>query len=400
MNTWIIAENDAISSSIEDALRLQGHSCPAANDITIEALPTELKRFNAGLGVFFVAVARLTAAHFETIRAIRAAISSESVLVAVSDAADQSAMLGAVRVGANDFLTLNDHFEEELSRLFSRIHLTRRGRSEKGHTVTVLPCQSPADANLVSLNLAAVFASRATACGLLDLHFQGGDLALLLKLTPRHTIVDLFTQQDTVDEPMLRQVVTTHDCGVQLLAGPASQSDLASIRPQACRDVISLAQRIWPAVLINIEDMRHAEQTSALSVSDDIVLTVRLDIASLHRANRYIDMLVENRISRDRVRVLALGAGHSGELPPAAVKKVLRVAEVCPIPDDPVAMIRSINLGNPLVLEQPNSKAAAALRQFAESLLGVPDSVGSAPKPLTTFKTAAALAANAIPFCR
>ncbi|WP_145115083.1 AAA family ATPase [Botrimarina mediterranea] len=399
MNAWIIAENDAVTSRIEEALRRQGHLCPAGSRVRLEALPSELDQLAVAKELVFFVVNRITPAHLESMRAVRTVIDDNALLVVVSGAADHATVLGAVRVGANDFLTINDQLEEELSRLFSRVHLTRRGRADKGYTVTVLPCQSSPDANVVAVNLAAAFASRATSCGLLDFHFRGGDLALLLKQTPRHTVIDLLTQRDAIDEPMLRQVVTAHDSGIQLLAGPTSLSDLTAIRPQTCEEVIALSQQMWPAVVINAEDALHAEQMRALSLSDDIVLAARLDIPSLHRADRQVEMLVEHQVARERVHMVVLGAGLAGEIPASAVKKVLQIAELRSIPDDPVALLRSVNLGNPLVLEQPGSKAAVALRQFAESLLSGPRSAGEA-KPLTTFKAAATLAASAIPFCR
>jgi pilus assembly protein CpaE len=398
MNAWIIAENKALFSRLGDALAGQAINCPTTNILTIEALSADLHRLAGCEGVFFIAASRLTQGHLESIRSIRAVIDKDALIVAVSGAADPTSVLGAVRVGANDFLALNDQFDEELRRFFSRVRVHQRSRDDSGRILTVLPCHSSADANAVALNLAAVFASHTTSCGLIDLHFRGGDLALLLKQTPRHTIIDLLTQRDPLDEAMLRQVVTPHKSGIQLLAGPTSLVDLSSIRPQACHELISLAQQAWPVVVINVEDVQHVEQIRALSVSEDIVLTVRLDIVSLHRAQRHIELLTENHVSRERVHVVAIGTGLSGELPVAAVKKVLQVTDVRCIPDDPVAMIRSVNLGNPLVLEQPTSNVAIALRQFAESLIGAESVRTYSGSSMTTLKAAAVIAAQA--FCK
>ena len=398
MNAYVIADNKALCTRLSAALQGHGIDCPPSNAFTMEALSTELQRLAGEEGVYFIAANRLAQTHLESIRSVRAVIDKDAVIVAVSGAADPTSVLGAVRVGANDFLALNDQFDEELLRLFLRIRVNRRSRDEKGRIITVLPCHSSADANAVTLNLAAVFASHTTSCGLIDLHFRGGDLALLLKQSPRHTIIDLLTQRDALDEAMLRQVVTPHKSGIQLLAGPTSLADLASIRPQACHELISLAQHAWPIVVINVEDVQHVEQIRALSISDDIILTLRLDIVSLHRAQRHIELLTENHVSRERVHIIAMGAGHAGELPVAAVKKVLQVTDVRCIPDDPVAMIRSVNVGNPLVLEQPNSNAAIALRQFAESLIGTECARVNSSSSITTLKAAAVIAAQA--FCR
>ena len=56
--------------------------------------------------------------------------------------------------------------------------------------IAVVPCQMPSDASILAVNLAAVLAQGGSRCGLLDFQLRGGDLAMLLKLTPRHTLYD------------------------------------------------------------------------------------------------------------------------------------------------------------------------------------------------------------------
>ena len=72
------------------------------------------------------------------------------------------------------------------------------------------------------------------------------------------------------------------------------------------------------------------------------------------------------------------------------------------IPDDTVATIMSINVGNPLVLESPNSKPAVAIKKLTESLMGieVDASQSNGPQSATAMKAAAVLALNTLPFCR
>jgi MinD-like ATPase involved in chromosome partitioning or flagellar assembly len=97
-----------------------------------------------------------------------------------------------------------------------------------------------------------------------------------------------------------------------------------------------------------------------------------------------------------------MGTGQSGELPVSAVKKVLNVPDLFCIPDDPVATIMSINLGNPLVIERPSSKISQSITKLAESLIHYLEDVtrGSALRPATAVKAAAVIALNTLPFCK
>src|SRR5690606_17644891 len=77
-----------------------------------------------------------------------------------------------------------------------------------------------------------------------------------------------------------------------------------------------------------------------------------------------------NQVPVDHIHLVALGTGHAGELPLAAVKKVLRAHHVHCLPDDPVAVLTSINIGNPVVNEHPQSKAALAIKRLAREIFG------------------------------
>ena len=111
--------------------------------------------------------------------------------------------------------------------------------------------------------------------------------------------------------------------------------------------------------------------------------------------------MTRNRVLREHIHVVALGVGHSGELPISAVKKVLQMPSVHCIPDDPVATIRSLNVGNPLVFESPQTKIAHALTALADVFIGESD-VAKPPArpPIATVKAAAIIALNTLPFCK
>jgi MinD-like ATPase involved in chromosome partitioning or flagellar assembly len=97
-----------------------------------------------------------------------------------------------------------------------------------------------------------------------------------------------------------------------------------------------------------------------------------------------------------------MATGNSGELPVKAVKQVLDVSELHCIPDDPVAVTMSINVGNPLILESPKSKASRAIVAFADALVG---SMATTPEPSTRSaaalaKSAALIALNTLSYCK
>ena len=83
---------------------------------------------------------------------------------------------------------------------------------------------------------------------------------MLLKLAPRHTLYDVVTQRESIDEIMFEQAMTNHESGIRLLAGPPLFCDSGNVQTHVCQHILGLAQSVYPFVIVNTEDILHAEQ--------------------------------------------------------------------------------------------------------------------------------------------
>ena len=399
MDAWIIADGDQLAGRIRESLLHLAIECPVTHVVRLESLGPQAEALAGFNGLVFFAVRQLERGYFEGLRQIRVALHDEAKLVVVSSVGDHGTVLNAMRAGAGDFLVADDNLHAEIASFVVRTGSQHKLSNVRGRVISIVPCHAPSDASLIAANLAAVIAKRIGSCGLLDYQLRGGELALLLKLSPRHTVVDLLRQQVTIEEAVFQQALTTHESGIRLLAGPIVFVDFKSVRPQVCQHIVDLARRSERFVIINSEDVQHAEQIRALAGSDVIVLTMRADVVSLHRAKQHIEFMTHNRVLREHVHVVALGAGHSGELSSAAMKKVLQVTSLHLIPDDPVSSLRSVNLGNPLVLECPHTRISRAITAVADSVAG---GSRSAAQPVSRQRMAAvkaaAVAISVLPF--
>lgn len=402
MDTWIIADSKNAALPLRESLRRQQLDCKASHILTTNDIHGSTGPVAGATGLVFLATGQLNSSHLELLSRVRAIVAADAKVVVVASGADQSLVLRAVRAGANDILSADASLDVELAGLIARVRLEGHRTITKGRAFTILPCHSPSDANVLAVNLATSIALLSRSCGVLDFHFRGGDLSLLLNLQPRHTLVDLLCQTEPIDEAMFRQALTAHKSGLELLAGPMSFGSLRNVALQACEQVISWAKQCWSVVIINCDDVQHAERIRALAASDDVILAARLDIASLHRTSKHVEFLASSHVPLNRVHIVLIATGQPGELPVASMKKILRVSHVHCIPDDPVATLMSINVGNPLVIEAPNSKPAIAIKKLAESMLGIPAEQVAAPSRYSAaaVKAATLLSLSALPFCK
>jgi pilus assembly protein CpaE len=399
MECWVIGDNQDLSERICKALQHLNQRCPETHLISLADAMRSPQLSETVNGIVFIALPTVGHEDIEIIRNIRKV--SQLRMVLVSSAADNASIVNAIRAGVSDYLDKDQELVTEISCCLSRIKRAESEQKPKSYTISIVPCHVASDSSILATNLAAVIAQKHGSCCLLDFQLRGGDLALLLKLQPLHSIYDLISQPQSVDEGMFQQALAPHESGLHLLAGPQLFSDLRGIDPSSCKDIVGHAQGLFPYVVIATEDIQHSEQIHALSHSDQVVLTMRPDLLSLHRAKHHIDFMLAHDIHNDRIQVAAMGVGLGGELPISAIKKVLGNTAVHAVPDDATALTLSINVGNPVVLESPKSRASQGILKLVSALIGDDTEVlPSKPEGMLGAKAAVWLALNTLSFCK
>ena len=96
------------------------------------------------------------------------------------------------------------------------------GDGELGRVVMVFSTKGGSGKSVIASNLAVLLAQRSEKpVVLVDADLQFGDVAVMLKLTPQHTIVDAVGSLDRMDQTMLRSLLTEHSPeGLLVLAAP------------------------------------------------------------------------------------------------------------------------------------------------------------------------------------
>ncbi|MDH3706608.1 MAG: P-loop NTPase, partial [Acidimicrobiia bacterium] len=94
--------------------------------------------------------------------------------------------------------------------------------AEPGQVITVFSTKGGAGKSIIATNLAVSLARRSDrpVC-LIDADLQFGDIAVMLKLAPQHTIVDAVASGDRLDETFVQNLLTVHESsGLLVLPAP------------------------------------------------------------------------------------------------------------------------------------------------------------------------------------
>ncbi len=365
MGVWIISDNAELGANVKTQVDALNLSSSPSRVLSTASATNEAMSVDAAPRLMVIASMRVDDGLLQIVRQLRAGSAAKLIVAAL--VADRAAVIQSVRAGADDFVTLDEQFADELAAAFERLS-TVADRKHAGQLITVTPSRDVSDGAFLAVNLAGAIAALHGKCGLLDFNLRGGDAALMLKLAPKHTLLDLVRRRQSVDQLMFEQAVAKHESGIELLAGPDLFADTHEIDPALCRQVIAHSQAAQPYCVVSIEDLQHAEQIGILSESDRVILSTRLDLVSLYRTQRHLDYIRHNSNAIERTVVVAAGTGLSGEIPPRAACRILQTPTIHQIPEDAAAAVVALNIGNPAVREFPQSKSSRAIAKLAALL--------------------------------
>jgi pilus assembly protein CpaE len=368
---YIACDCPPLSKAIEAAIARLGVECsPSCILATENAAGALAARDTNELAVLFFAVSDFSGSGLQLLQDLCVRKLQNVQVIAVGADLTPTTILKAVRAGAVDCLDISRDFDKELAESVAREKALSLSTTTIGRLITVIGSTGGCGASLLAANLAVVIAQRQRRCALLDLHVRGGDLAALLKCNPPYTILSLAAKSEQLDREMFAQSLTQHDSGVSLLASPAPLGDYRAIRPELIQRAVQFARGMFDTVVVDLEDCEHPGQVQALAASDAIVLAMRPDIVSLHRAKHCLQFLTKAGVSQDHIFVVVNRVDLPKALELSQIEPVLGMRIAHALRDDPATVMSSVNLGIPFVLASPQSPVSRCITELVEVLLG------------------------------
>jgi pilus assembly protein CpaE len=289
-------------------------------------------------------------------------------LLAVGQASEPKLILRALHEGADLYLD-EAELETGLEAALNRFQSKGESTVPMARLVAVLASSGGSGASTLAVNMATVLAKDHDRCALVDLKPGRGDLAALLDVKPAFTLADLCLNAARLDRAMFEKVLVPHPSGVHLLGSPQLFGRMRVVTAQGVGQALSLARKLFPHVVVDLEDCFHEEQVLALGQASVVFLVIRLDFTSLRNARRIMEHLQELEVPEKRVRLVANRFGQPGELPLAEAEAALGVKIAHHVPDDPKTINAANNAGVPAVLKAPSARVSQSIAQLARLAL-------------------------------
>ena len=309
--------------------------------------------------------------------------------VLLVDFASPTLMSLALRAGLNDALSLdsaNEHLAKAVADLARRLEddLTRQrdgqrpttasGGTRTGFVTSVFSPKGGVGKSVIAVNLAVALARRTgDPVVIVDLDLQFGDVAVMLRLQPRHTVADALSAGELLDEALLRSFLARHDeSGVFVLAAPTSPSEADLAGPAPMLRVLELLRDMFPHVVVDTPPHLSELVLQAVAASDAVAFLVGLDVPSVKNAQLGLQAFDLLQVPRSKVTLVLNRADSKVHLSARDIERALEATIDIGFPSD-LTVPQSVNQGQPALIAYPRSRFSSQAYELADLVLARAD---------------------------
>lgn len=240
----------------------------------------------------------------------------------------------------------------------------------EGRIISVFSTKGGSGKSVTATNVAVSLARRSDKpVVLIDAHLQFGDVAVMLKLQPQHTVVDAISQLDRLDVTMVHDLMTIHEeSGLMVLPAPLEPAFADQITGEQMVKLAQLVRSFAGHVIIDMPAFFNDVVLSLLEASDDIILVAGLDIPNIKNVKLGLATLALLDIPREKLHLVLNRADSKVKLDVGEVEKTLQIQAAAHVPSDVTVPI-SVNKGSPVVISSAKSGVARAFEQLVGRFL-------------------------------
>ncbi len=239
-----------------------------------------------------------------------------------------------------------------------------------GRFITVFSTKGGVGKTVVATNLAVALANEASASTVVvDLDLQFGDVGVMLKLLPKHTLHDL-VGLESIDVEQIRSLLTPFNDKVSAFVAPL-QPELADLMtPQIIKPAYSALRQIADYIIIDTPPCFNDNVLGVLDETDELFLVATLDLPSLKNIKLCLKTLKLLGFPKAKTNLILNRVDQGFGLSPNEVEAVFEEKIIGQVPNDS-AVLLAINKGVPVVLEAPKAPASKALLALTRILSGL-----------------------------
>jgi pilus assembly protein CpaE len=279
----------------------------------------------------------------------------ELYVVAANYAADVDGVIQTVRAGANDFLSLplrRTEFRDAMSRLERTPRRAATGGSRLAKVYTFLGAKGGVGVTTLAVNFASVLAQSKHQTVLVDLDWNGNEVAMQLGASPQYTLTEVGENISRMDQALFEGFVARDPLGFMFVGPPDNFEHRGLFNEAMLRDFSSFLVEKYESIVIDAgRDISSELTQTALRSSSVVFLALSQHYPAIRNGQRYLSFLLRMGFTQEQVKIVVNGY-QKKPAPGMASLDQLQTTLNHPvfygIPSSP-AVLAGINRGRPFV---------------------------------------------------
>jgi len=373
----VIDQDQVARSEVQKMLALSGFAVLGEAGYGIEAVSLAKE---TEPDVIVIALEEPVIRALQTVEAV-ADLLPQSPVVAYSSIKDPASMRKAMLAGVADYLVTPVREEDLINSIHGVLAQEERKRARIagemdepvacGTVLTVFGAKGGIGKTTISTNLAtAIVQKTGQSVALVDLDTRFGDVAILMDIPVERSIADLALPEEEINREMLQDCLYTHNTGVTILPAPVRPTDWRNVHAGHIERVVTLLAQTYDYVILDTPGTFNDIVARALELATLVLLVATVDMASLKDTLLAIDMLRSWNFPQEKIKLVINSTNEATNVQPQEVKRMLGRDVFWSIPYDR-NISTSTQLGMPVVVAKPTTKAAESLVELAFVLSGV-----------------------------
>jgi pilus assembly protein CpaE len=239
----------------------------------------------------------------------------------------------------------------------------------KRRVITITGPRGGCGKTVIAANLAVALAGVSEKVALVDLNLWGGDVAMLLDVTPKRTLGDLLPGFGGIDYDVVDSVMSKHASGVSVLAAPLTGTfDGSTLSRYMVQSILEALRENYEYTIIDTGYANLESTLAAMDYSDLILVVVGMDLPRLRDGKLYLKNLLAANYAKEKIRVIVNRTTNSKEISSSEVETILEFPVTTQVPSDDALVGSSVNLGQAFVSSSPGKPVSRAILALAETV--------------------------------
>jgi pilus assembly protein CpaF len=239
--------------------------------------------------------------------------------------------------------------------------------------ITLFSTKGGVGKTFIAANLAVALAKNYEKKVLLiELDTQGvGDTARVLSLNPQKAMVDFILGLKRNPQDVKKENYVTRGSsaiGIDFLPALLKPQQAPHLETAHFKAVFGLLDKDYDYIVIDAGKNFNETFISSLNHANLILLVVTPDILSIYQTKWALDTLQFLHFPLSMIKIVLNRAESMSSISWQEVRVTLPVDIICRIPSEGRIVGQSVNQGVPTVIDNPRSKVAVAIKNFASDL--------------------------------